>query len=277
LPSLPTCPPCPMYPSCAQSVPALNVSRLLRADGQEFAADAGHDTHSDESCPDRHADARHTGAGESPFADARLERSKERRPAAAACPRASPPRPWRRTCRGTVRPHLLDLQLPRRRQTSAALRSVLLAIHVLPSGNRRDGVHGSSLCNLVWFVLPKGVCAAVPTRGATWRPTSSRASTRVIIFSVRPAPLFKAPRAPEGIAESTATHGGPQGQRHSAPRPGRARSSPPRQLDANAPRPPAPPGSSATRLQRHQAPAPPRAWQRLTGGAEPCQVVRIHR
>ena len=65
LPSLPTCPPCPMYPSCAQSVPALNVSRLLRADGQEFAADAGHDTHSDESCPDRHADARHTGAGES--------------------------------------------------------------------------------------------------------------------------------------------------------------------------------------------------------------------
>ena len=33
--------------------------------------------------------------------DARLERSKERRPAAAACPRAAPPRPWRRTCRGT--------------------------------------------------------------------------------------------------------------------------------------------------------------------------------
>ena len=93
----------------------------------------------------------------------------------------------------------------------------------------------------------------VAPRGAT----GSRAFTRVFIFSVSPAPLFKAPRAPEGIVESTATHGGPQGQRHSASRPRRARSSPPRQLDANASRPPAPPGSNATRLQRHQAPTPP--------------------
>ena len=84
LPSLPTCPPCPMYPSCAQSVPALNVSRLLRADGQEFAADAGHDTHSDESCPDRHADARHTGAGESRSrTDTRTQRHADKRHADA--------------------------------------------------------------------------------------------------------------------------------------------------------------------------------------------------
>ena len=53
-----------------------HAPRLLRADGQEFAADAGHDTRHAQrrTLPRqprrrRHADARHTGAGESPFAD----------------------------------------------------------------------------------------------------------------------------------------------------------------------------------------------------------------
>ena len=65
-----------------------------------------------ESCPHRHAD---TGAGESPFADRHADtQSKDTQ----TDTQTSPPRPWRRTCRGTVRPHLLDLQLPRRRQTS---------------------------------------------------------------------------------------------------------------------------------------------------------------
>ena len=119
----------------------------------------------------------------------------------------------------------------------------------------------ASFMKFRWFVLekrtPYEACVEPYQHVAPRGATGSRAFTRVFIFSVSPAPLFKAPRAPEGIVESTATHGGPQGQRHSASRPRRARSSPPRQLDANASRPPAPPGSNATRLQRHQAPTPP--------------------
>jgi hypothetical protein len=100
LPSLPTCPPCPMYPSCAQSVPALNVSRLLRADGQEFAArtrhadtrhadtrhadtrhaDTTHDTHSDESRSQTDKGAKTRRAcTEQRHADARYSRPSRRR------------------------------------------------------------------------------------------------------------------------------------------------------------------------------------------------------
>ena len=108
-------------------------------------------------------------------ADARLERSKERRPAAAACPRASPPRPWRRTCRGTARPRLLDLQLPRRRQTSCPA-LLLVAFGEIEPGMlsswiqfvsaSQGGVH--VVCAREAHTV-RSVCGAVPTRGATWR------------------------------------------------------------------------------------------------------------
>ena len=52
--------------------------------------------------------------------------------------RAAPPRPWRRTCRGTARPRLLDLQLPRRRQTSCPALLALVALCCL-RGNRTEG------------------------------------------------------------------------------------------------------------------------------------------
>ena len=142
-----------------------------------------------------------------------------------------------------------------------------------------------------WFVLekrtPYEACVEPYQHVAPRGATSSRASTRVFIFSVSPAPLFR-PAAPKACtrhatchakprraksdkhrrhrqekrAESTATHGdarrrtatGHEDKATSAPRPGRPRSSPPRQLVANAP--------PATDEQREKPapPAPPRAW-----------------
>ena len=156
-------PPCPMYPSCAQSAcraccaervtapararPGVRSGRRTRHTTRTATNPAQTATQSRHAEQTRRADTRTQTRRRAAhrrrritFADARLERSKERRPAAAACPRASPPRPWRRTCRGTARPRLLDLQLPRRRQTSCP---ALLAKVALPKGclrgNRTEG------------------------------------------------------------------------------------------------------------------------------------------
>jgi hypothetical protein len=135
-----------------------------------------------------------------------------------------------------------------------------------------------------WFVLekrtPYEACVEPYQHAAPRGATSSRASTRVFIFSVSPAPLFRptahkactrhschatrhaAPRATStgGTAKRNAprtrrrTTTGHEDKATSAPWPGRGRSSPPRQLVANAP--------PATDEQREKPapPAPPRAW-----------------
>jgi len=169
----------------------------------------------------------------------------------------------------------------------------------------------------MWFVLEKGTpyeaCVEPYQHVAPRGATGSRAFTRVFIFSVRrlflrrqehrkasrrarrrtaghkdSATVRQGPDAPDRhrLANSTPTR--PGLQRHQAPMPPGSnairlqRHQAPAPPASNATRlqrhqAPAPPGSNATRLQRHQAPAPPRSGQRLTGGAEPCQVVRIHR
>ena len=152
------------------------MSRLLRADGQEFAADAGHDTrHAQRRTLPRqprrrsHADA--ATQTQTRRADTRTQtrrrapRTKQGTtarcgsvPASFATASLATYMPW------YCPPRLLDLQLPRRRQTSSDV-------------DFRDGVHGSSLCQFrrVQVVCAReahtvrSVCGAVPTRGATWR------------------------------------------------------------------------------------------------------------
>ena len=138
-------------PSCAKRVYVTSPKRHTRhgscartARSSQRTQDTTHDTHSDEPCPDSHADAdtqtRDTQAQANPVrsrphADRHADaQSKDTQ----TDTQTSPPRPWRRTCRGTVRPHLLDLQLPRRRQTSCPALLALVALCCL-RGNRTEG------------------------------------------------------------------------------------------------------------------------------------------
>ena len=121
----------------------------------------------------------------------------------------------------------------------------------------------------------------VAPRGAT----GSRAFTRVFIFSVSPAPLFR-PAAPKACTHHAACHAEPRRAKSDKHRRHRAKSTAthgdgPRglQRQASSAKPPAPSlhrqASSATsRVAGANAAAGTAAD---IGGAEPCQVVRMHR
>ena len=127
----------------------------------------------------------------------------------------------------------------------------------------------------MWFVLEKGTpyeaCVEPYQHVAPRGATSSRASTRVFIFSVSPAPLFRpaAPKACTALTHHAACHAEPRRAKSDKHRRHRAKSTAthgdgPRglQRQASSAKPPAP--SLQRQASIAKPPAPPRAWQRLT-------------